>query len=156
MATILEQIRAKIDELETRIADLRVTERELLALEKVTARRAGMASEPKPRRKSGPRATPKSRPTTTRRRKLGAEPKAHEPSAAPQTIGAAISEVLGQHGALSAAAIAEHIKATGQDVSNRSVSFALQALKRRGLAKNTDGEWALKTRSRRARSTGDA
>jgi hypothetical protein len=152
MATVLEQIRAKIDELETRIADLRVAERELLALEKVTARKARTASEPKPRRKSGPRAALKSEPTTSRRLKLRGEPMASEPSTARQTIGAAISGVLGQHGALSAAGIAEHIKATGQDLSNRSVSFALQALKTRGLAKNMDGKWtAPRTRGPRAR-----
>ncbi|WP_425293992.1 winged-helix domain-containing protein [Methylocella tundrae] len=42
---------------------------------------------------------------------------------------------MDQHGALSAAEIAEHVKATGRDINNRTVSFALQALKKRGLAK---------------------
>lgn len=152
MATALEQIRAKIAEFEARIADLRVAERELLSLEKAAAQRTGAALAPKPRQKPGPKAALKSEPTTTRRQKLGSEPKA-----ARQTISAAISEVLGQHGALSAAEIAEHIKATSQDVSNRSVSFALQALKKRGLAKNTDGKWAApKTRGRRARPSPEA
>ncbi|MFA5952959.1 MAG: winged-helix domain-containing protein, partial [Hyphomicrobium sp.] len=74
-------------------------------------------------------------------------------------IGAAIAEVLDQHGALSAAEISERIKATGRDIDNRSVSFALQALKKRGLAKNTDGKWAApKARGRRGRpmSSGNA
>jgi repressor of nif and glnA expression len=56
-------------------------------------------------------------------------------------------------GALSAAEIAEHIRATGRDISNRTVSFSLQSLKKRGLAKSADGKWTLrKARSRRARS----
>ncbi|MBA3726610.1 MAG: hypothetical protein H0W86_09190 [Armatimonadetes bacterium] len=70
-----------------------------------------------------------------------------------QTIGAAIADVLGQHGALSAAEIADRIKAAGRDISNRAVSFSLQALKKRGLVKSADGRWTLpKARSRRARS----
>jgi hypothetical protein len=48
---------------------------------------------------------------------------------------------LGQQGALSAAEIAEHIRATGRDINNRTVSFSLQALKKRGLAKSADGKW---------------
>jgi hypothetical protein len=47
----------------------------------------------------------------------------------------------------------EHVKATGRDINNRTVSFALQALKKRGLVKNTDGKWAApKARARRAPS----
>ncbi|VFU17675.1 protein of unknown function (plasmid) [Methylocella tundrae] len=38
MPTAVEQIHAKIAELETKIADLRIAERELLALEKSSAR----------------------------------------------------------------------------------------------------------------------
>ncbi|MGH6798825.1 MAG: winged-helix domain-containing protein, partial [Roseiarcus sp.] len=85
------------------------------------------------------------------------KPKASEPAEGRQTIGAAIAEVLAQHGALSAAEIAERIKATGRDVNNRTVSFALQALKKRGLAKNTNGMWtAPKQRSRGARPSSEA
>jgi len=52
-----------------------------------------------------------------------------------------------------AAQIAEHIRATGRDISNRTVSFSLQSLKKRGLAKSADGKWALpKADSRRVRS----
>ncbi|VTZ50545.1 conserved hypothetical protein [Methylocella tundrae] len=156
MATALEQIGAKIAELEAKIADLRVAERELLSLEKAAARKTGTASAPKPRQKPRPKAALKAEATATRRPKLGGE-KASEPSATRQTIGAAITEVLGQQGALSATKISAHIKAMGQDVSNRSVSFALQALKKRGLAKNTDGKWAApKTRGRRARPSPEA
>jgi len=36
-------------------------------------------------------------------------------------------------------------------INNRTVSFSLQALKKRGLAKNIDGKWAApKARGRRA------
>jgi repressor of nif and glnA expression len=74
-------------------------------------------------------------------------------SATSQTIGAAIADVLGQLGALSAAEIADRIKAAGRDISNRAVSFSLQALKKRGLVKSADGRWTLpKARSRRVRS----
>jgi len=142
MDTSLERIRAKIAELEAKIADLRVAERELHALEKSSARPARTTSEPKPRQKPGPKA--------------GRRLKASEPANARQTIGAAITAVLEQHGALSAAAIAEHVKATGREINNRTVSFALQALKKRGLAKNVDGKWTPpKARSRRPRPSSE-
>lgn len=66
-----------------------------------------------------------------------------------QTIGAAIAGVLDQHGALPAAKIAGHIEATGRKINRRSVSFALQAMKKQGLVKSTDGKWSLrKTRAK--------
>ncbi|WOJ88543.1 winged-helix domain-containing protein [Methylocapsa polymorpha] len=145
MDTALERIHAKIAELEAKIGDLRIAERELQALDKISARPTRPGSEPKARRKPGPKATPKP--------KLRGKPKASAPAEAHQTIGAAIAEVLDQHGALSAADIAERIKATGRDISNRTVSFSLQALKKRGLVKSADGKWTLKTRSRRARQS---
>ena len=145
----LERIHTKIAELETKIADLRIAEREILALDQVSARPTRTASAPKPKQKPGPKAAP--------RPKLKGEPKVSEPAAPRQTIGAAISEVLDQHGALSAADIAERIKATGRDINNRTVSFALQALKKRGLAKNKDGKWTpSKTRSRRSHPASEA
>jgi hypothetical protein len=122
MDTALESIHAKIAELETRIADLRIAEREILALGKVSAPQARTESEPKQRQKPGPK------PTDQPKRR--GRPKASEPAEGRQTIGAAIAEVLDQHGALSAAEISERIKATGRDIDNRSVSFALQALKK--------------------------
>jgi hypothetical protein len=150
MDTALVQIRAKISELETKIGDLRIAERELQAIDKAAARQTGAAPKPtltskakpasKPKQTSGPKPKAKSEPETTAQT---------EPL---QSMGAAIASVLDQHGALSAAEIAERVKATGRDVNNRAVSFALQALKKRGLAKNTDGKWtAPKTRGRRAR-----
>ena len=145
----LERIHAKIAELETMIANLRIAEREILALDQVSARPTRTASAPKPKQKPGPKAAP--------RPKLKGEPKASEPAAPRQTIGAAISEVLDQHGALSAADIAERIKATGRDINNRTVSFALQALKKRGLAKSKDGKWTpSKTRARSSQPSSEA
>lgn len=149
MDTALENIHAKIAELETRIADLRIAEREIMSLDNVSGRQTKTESEPKQRQKSGPK------PTEQPKRR--GRPKASEPTEGRQTIGAAIAEVLDQHGALSAADISERIKATGRDIDNRSVSFALQTLKKHGLAKNTDGKWAApKMRGRRARSVSSA
>jgi hypothetical protein len=145
MDTALERIHAKIAELEAKISDLRIAERELQALDKVSARQTKTGPEPQPRQKPGRKAALKP--------KLRGKPKASEPAEARQTIGAAITEVLDQHGALSAAEIAERIKATGRDISNRTVSFSLQALKKRGLVKSADGKWTLKARSRRARQS---
>ena len=135
MDTSLERIRAKIAELEAKIADLRIAEREIKALEELPARKTRPAPRPKPKPK--------------RKRK----PEASNQAEARQTIGSAIADVLGRQGALSAAEIAEHIKAAGRDISNRTVSFSLQSLKKRGLAKSADGKWALsKANSRRSRS----
>jgi hypothetical protein len=117
--TTLERIRAKIAELEAKLADLRIAERELLALEKLSARNT--RTVPGPKRK----------------------PKASDQKEARHTIGAAIADVLGQHGALSSTEIAGHIRTTGRDINNRAVSFSLQALKKRGLVKSADGKWAL-------------
>ena len=131
MDTSLERIRAKIAELEAKIADLRIAEREIRALEKLPSRKTRPGPGPKPKRK----------------------PEASNQAEARQTIGSAIADVLDQQGALSAAEIAEHIRATGRDINNRAVSFSLQVLKKRGLAKSADGKWTLrKARSRRARS----
>src|ERR1700731_257187 len=131
MDTSLERIRAKIAELEGKIVDLRIAEREIQALEKLPSRRTRPGPGPK------------------QKRKLEASNQAE----ARQTIGSAIADVLGRRGALSAAEIAEHIRATGRDISNRTVSFSLQSLKNRGLAKSADGKWALpKAASRRVRS----
>src|SRR3981189_955544 len=79
--TSLERIRAKIAELEAKIADLRIAEREIRALEKLPSRRTRPGSGPKPKRK----------------------PAASNQAEARQTIGSAIADVLGQQGALSAA-----------------------------------------------------
>src|SRR5580704_14884910 len=120
MDTSLERIRAKIAELEAKIADLRIAERKIRALEKL------------PSRKTRPGPGPKPKPKPKRK------PEASNQAEVRQTIGSAI---------------AEHIRATGPDISNRTVSFSLQSLKKRGLAKSADGKWALpKADSRRVRS----
>jgi Ribonuclease R winged-helix domain len=129
MDTSLERIRTKIVELEAKLADLRIAARELLALEKLPARKTRTVPRPKAKHK----------------------PQASDQEGARHTIGGAIADVLGRHGALSSAEIADHIRATGRDISNRAVSFSLQAMKKRGLVKNAKGKWALlKVRSRRA------
>jgi hypothetical protein len=89
MDTSLERIRAKIAELEAKLADLRIAERELVAL------------GPAPARKSTAARTPKVKPKR----------KGKGPSPASPTIGAAIAEVLHEHGALAVTEIAEQIKA---------------------------------------------
>jgi hypothetical protein len=144
MDTVIERIRAKISKLEAKIGDLRIAERELQAVEKSPAREIRIAAAPKAKQKAATKAKQKRAPQA-------AKPKGEVE--ARQTIGAAITEVLEQHGAIPAAEIAEHIKTTGRDISNRTVSFALQALKKRGLAKNTNGRWvaASNRRARRAR-----
>jgi hypothetical protein len=136
MPIAVEQIHTKIAELEARIADLRIAERELQALDRISARQTKAAPAPKAKRKPGPKAKQKSalKPKSQKAASSQTQPR--------QTIGAAITEVLGQHGPLPAAEIAERIKATGREINNRTVSFALQALKKRGLAKNTDGKWS--------------
>jgi len=126
MNTSLERIRAKIAELEKSLDNLRIAERELQAFE--------TPSEPKPKAR-----TPKA--------------KATEEAPARQTIGAAIAEVLTEHGALAVGEIADFINAAGREINKRAVSFSLQALKRRGVVTSADGKWMLpKARSRQARS----
>ncbi|MGO9674669.1 MAG: winged-helix domain-containing protein [Methylocella sp.] len=138
MDTSIERIRAKITELEAKVADLRIAERELQALEGLPAPTTEKTEKTRKTRTAAPAAKPKRAPKA----KVGARS---------QTIGAAIAEVLDQQGSVSAAEIAELIKATGRDITNRTVSFALQALKKRGLAKNTDGKWSpSKARAKQA------
>jgi repressor of nif and glnA expression len=74
------------------------------------------------------------------------------PTTAPhKTIDEAITAVLSQHDRLSVKALAEQIAATGGDINNRAISFALQAMKKRGLVKNVNGVWSLaKRRAKRA------
>jgi hypothetical protein len=124
MDTSLERIRAKIAELEAKLADLRIAERELVAL------------GPAPARKSTAPRTPKVKPKR----------KGKGPSPTSPTIGAAIAEVLHERGALPVTAIAEQIKAGGREIERRSISFALQALKRQGRVRIRGGKWMLPKR----------
>jgi hypothetical protein len=147
MDTAIERIHAKIADLEAKIIDLRIAEREIQALDKVTVRQTKAAPSPASKGKQKPGRKPKAlKPQSIK-------PQTSEATEPRQTMGAAVTEVLDQHGALSATEISEHIKATGRDINNRAVSFTLQGLKKRGLAKNTDGKWSAgKARGRRARS----
>jgi hypothetical protein len=141
MDTSLDRIRAKIAELEVRLDSLKIAERELQQLDvpSTVAPSTEIASAPKASiRKARVPRVPKAQAIEG----VVEEPVAEE--AQKRTIGAAISDVLTQHSALSASAIAEQIVAAGKDVNNRAVSFALQALKKRGLVKSAGGEWSLK------------
>ena len=129
MAKSLELIRAKIAELEAKVADLRIAERELLALEPALARKS----------------------TTPRASKLKPQRGAKVASPVRQTISAAIVEVLNAHGALPAAEIAEHIKTGGRETGKRTISHSLQALKKQGRVRIRGGKWMLpKARSKAA------
>ncbi len=87
MKTSIDRIRAKIADLEARITDLRIAERELEALD----------TTPTPRRKL--KAKAKRKPAT------------HNTSEVRQTVGAAITEVLNRTGALPLAELAEQLRA---------------------------------------------
>lgn len=141
METSIERIHAKIAELEARIGDLRIAERELQALDEISAPRTALAPGPGPKQKPAPGAKQKPWPNPLIPPRPRGRPKTSDNGEAGQTIGEAIAAVLDQHGALSATQIAEHIKAAGRDINNRSVSFTLQALKKRGLVKNAGGKW---------------
>jgi hypothetical protein len=144
METSLELIRFKISELEARIANLHIAERELLALDK---RPVQQDKRPVQQAKAAPKAKSKS----------GRQPKQKPEISAPaekiQTMSAAVSQVLAEHEPLAVAEIAGFITATGRDAENRAISFTLQALKKRGLVKNVDGKWtAAKVRSKKTQA----
>ena len=127
MKTSIEHIRAKITELEARITDLRIAERELEALD----------AAPAPRGKL--KAKAKRKPAT------------HNASEARQTVGAAITEVLNRTGALPLAELAEQLRAAEREVSGGTLSNTLQTMKKRGAVKSAGGKWMLpKTRAKRA------
>jgi hypothetical protein len=121
----LERIRAKIAEIEAKLTDLRIAERELLAL----------APSPAPSRAVAPA------PAREFKAKPGRKPKAA--SGPRQTIGAAITEALGDQAALSVAEIAARIEATGRAIDKRSISYSLQAMKKQGRVKASDGNWMI-------------
>ena len=129
MKTSIEHIRAKITELEARITDLRITERELEALD----------TAPAPRGKL--KAKAKRKPATDKA------------SEARQTVGAAITEVLKRTGALPLAELAEQLRAAEREVSSGTLSNTLQTMKKRGTVKSGGGKWMLpKTRAKTARA----
>lgn len=127
MKTSIDRIRANITELEARITDLRIAERELEALGAVSAPRGKLKAKAK--RKSA----------------------THNTSEARQTIGTAIAEILTRTGALPLAELAEQIRAAGREVSGGTLSNTLQTMKKRGAVTSGGGKWMLpKTRARKA------
>jgi hypothetical protein len=129
MKTSIDRIRAKITELEARITDLHIAERELEALD----------TPPAPRGKL--KAKAKRKPATD------------NASEARQTVGAAITEVLKRTGALPLAELAEQLRAAEMEVSSGTLSNTLQTMKKRGTVKSGGGKWMLpKTRAKRARA----
>jgi hypothetical protein len=129
MVNSLKLIRAKITELEAKLTDLRIAERELVALEPALARK----------------------PTTPRAPKLKPTQGKTVASPARQTISAAITEILNAHGALPAGKIAEYIQAGGREIGKRTISYSLQALKKQGRVRIRGGKWMLpKARSKPA------
>ncbi len=126
MKTSIDRIRAKIADLEARITDLRIAERELEALD----------TTPTPRRKL--KAKAKRKPATD------------NASEARQTVGAAITEVLNRTGALPLAELAEQLRTAEREVSGGTLSNTLQTMKKRGAVKSAGGKWMLpKTRARK-------
>jgi len=55
-----------------------------------------------------------------------------------------IVEALSQQQPLSVPQLSDHIARRGKKATNRAISFSLQALKRRGLLRSSDGEWRLR------------
>ena len=127
MKTSIEHIRANITELEARITDLRIAERELEALGAVSAPRGKLKAKAK--RKSATHNEPEAR----------------------QTVGAAIAEILNRTGALPLAELAEQLRTAEREVSGGTLSNTLQTMKKRGTVKSGGGKWMLpKTRAKRA------
>jgi hypothetical protein len=127
MNTSIDRIRAKIADLEARIADLHIAERELEALD------------------AGPILRTKLKPKAKRKPATRIEPEAR------QTVGAAITEVLNRTGALPLAELAEQLRAAEREVSGGTLSNTLQTMKKRGAVKSASGKWMLpKTRAKRA------
>jgi hypothetical protein len=124
----LTQIRAQIAELETKIANLRIAEREVEALEPASQRRA----------------TPKA--------KVAQKPKPESVAKTQQTVGDAIIEVLGRNASLPLADIAEEISKAGRDVRIGTVSTTLGRLQSRGIVKSGGGIWKLAKASRAKRA----
>jgi hypothetical protein len=156
METSLERIKVKITELESQIGDLRIAERELLALDKETSRpaKAAQAVTPAPI-KAAPVAKAKPGPKA-KQKAVAPQPKAEEPAGRPESMSSAVAQALADHDPLSVGEIADVITASGREVNNRAISFTLQALKKRGVAKSVDGKWtttASKPRAKKAQVT---
>jgi hypothetical protein len=129
MNTAIDRVRTKIAELEAKLADLRIAERELRALEVPPAKKPSPAARPEPSARPKPTAG-------GHKAKGGGRPKG-------QTITGAVVEILRQQGTLTVPAIAKEIKSTGGKIGNRSVYYSLRELKKRGLAAVEGKNWTL-------------
>ena len=131
MKTSIDRIRAKIADLEARIADLRIAERELEALDAVPILRTKL------------KAKAKRKPAT------------HNASEARQTIGAAIAEILNRTGALPLAELAEQMRAAGTGGERRDAfQYASDDEKaRRGQERRRQMDAAEDTREESQRLT---
>jgi len=120
----LALIQAKIVETEEKLAKLRVTENEL---SKVLSVGVGRAIPRTPAKRGRPAKTPEaeSEPRTSLTSRIRSFLRANSPASALE-----IAEGLG--------------------VDTRPISFALQALKRKGEVKGKDGEWTIKGRKKAA------
>jgi hypothetical protein len=121
MANSLDLIRVKIAELEAKLADLLVAERELIALELELMPNSTTPRAPEPK--------------SARTKEIA--------SPARQTVSSAIAEVLSVHGARPAVEIAEYINETGREIGTRTISHSLQALKKQGRVRIRGGKWTL-------------
>jgi hypothetical protein len=120
----LTHIRVQIAELETKIANLRIAERVVEAL------------EPALERKAKPKA------------KVDQKPKTEGEAKTQQTVGAAIVDILGRNDALPLDDIAEEIRRAGRNVRIGTVSTTLGRMQTRGIVKSGSGKWMLAKPSR--------
>lgn len=116
----LALIKEKIAQTEDKLAKLRLTEQEL---SKLTDRAASGVRRGRPRRIA---------PIKAETDHVG-------------SLASRLRDFLQTNSPTPASAIAEAL-----GVETRPISFALQALKRKGEAKSVGGEWSIKRRSRKA------
>ncbi len=132
MESSLERVRNQIATLELQITNLRIAEREILALSSTPAARPSRTPQSKPA------AEPEARKQIIRRKR-----RIIAPALARQSITSSVADILRANGSLPVAAIAKEIRRTRRNVSNRAVSFAVQELKRRGVAVKNGAQWVL-------------
>jgi len=126
----LALIQAKIVEIEEKLAKLKVTEMELRKLSGTSVHRA-----------MTPMAVKRSRARVSQETVAAEETENVETK---KSVTARIRDFLSQNDLTSAAVIGENL-----GIETRPVSFALQALKRKGEVQMKDGVWSLKGRRRK-------
>ena len=125
MKTSIDRIRAKIADLEARITDLRIAERELEALDTTPAPRGKLKAKAK------------------------RKPKTDGATIAPQTVGAAITDVLSRNGALPLAELAEQMRTAGREVSGGTLSNTLQTMKNAARSRAPAANGCCRSHARR-------